>query len=116
MGEECEEYEESFDLGKRMLPVDRGLVAGGDFLVVGLNKGATTQDFCENSVVKTGRGGSLRMGVGAPIITESGVSVRVTTGKMRSGSVESENGSRMFVSLIDSIPCLEMRPYGERGG
>lgn len=99
-----------------MLPVDRGLGVGGDFVVVGLNRGATTQDFCENSVVKSGRGGGLRTGVGAPIITESGVSVRVTTGKMRSGSVESKNGEWMFVSMIGSIPCREARPYGERGG
>ena len=60
-----EEYEESLDVGKSMLPVDRGLAAGGDFAGVGLNKGATVQDFCADSVFKTGLIRGFWIGIGA---------------------------------------------------
>jgi hypothetical protein len=58
----------------------------------------------------------LITGDGAYTITESGVSVRMSTGRRRSCSIVSGKGSLMPPSRIEARLCLGPRVYGERGG
>jgi hypothetical protein len=69
------------------------------------------------TVGKAGRiGVDLIMGDGAYTMTESGVSVRTSTGRRRSCSKGSGKGSLLSDSFVDARLFLDVCSYGDRGG
>ena len=101
-----------------MLPVDRGLTLERDSTAV-LGKDVMERGTSDCIVGRLGRKACavLRItGDGAYTITESGVSVRMSTGRRRSCSMGSGKESLMPASRIDARLCLGPRGYGEIGG
>jgi hypothetical protein len=101
-----------------MLPVERGLAPERDSTVL-LGRWVIERVTSDCMVGNFGRkvfAVFLMIGDGAYTITESGVSVRMSTGKRRSCSIVSGKGSLMPASRIEARLCLGSRVYGDRGG
>jgi hypothetical protein len=98
-----------------MLPVDRGWATASDFAAAMLSSEVLEVWPWDSIVGKAGRG-VLITGAGAYTITESGVSVRTSTGRRRSCSIGSGKGSSEIPSLIDARLFRAPRRYGDTGG
>ena len=105
-------------MGKRILPVERGLALERDSIALlgrcVMERG--TSDCIVGNVGRRGFAVFLIMGDGAYTITESGVSVRMSTGKRRSCSIVSWKGLLMPASRIEARLCRGPRGYGDKGG
>lgn len=101
-------YAVSSFLGKRRLPVERSLLlfAGCASMFIGI----VMEFWLGRTGGPNGRIAFREIGVGAYTTTESGVSVRTSTGRRRSCSIGSEKGSLLSVSLIDARLCLNPLP------